>query len=55
MAELYTFGGHGFKSTFGLFRYYIQGSDFNTDRVIKMEENLVSSEKAFKAGFFLLT
>tara|TARA_A100001011_G_C14307549_1_gene843881 strand:+ start:732 stop:3125 length:2394 start_codon:yes stop_codon:yes gene_type:complete len=48
MAELYTFGGHGFKSTFGLFRYYIQDSDFNTERVIKMEENLVSSEKAFK-------
>ena len=48
MAELYTFGAHGFKSTFGLFRYYIQDSNFNTDRVIKMEENLVSSEKAFK-------
>ena len=48
MAELYSYGGHGFKTTFGLFRYYFEGSDVNTDRVIKMGENLVSSEKAFK-------
>ena len=31
-----------------VFGYYFEGSDVNTDRVIKMGENLVSSEKAFK-------
>ena len=49
MAELYSFGGHSFKNTFGLLRYYFDSSDkIMTDKVIKMEENLISPEKGLK-------
>jgi len=48
MAELYSFGGHSFKTVFGLFRYYFQGSDVMTDQVIKMGDDLLSPEKSFK-------
>ena len=49
MAELFSYGGHSFKNTFGLLRYYYNGSDrIMTDKIIKMEERIISAEKGFK-------
>ena len=49
MAELFSYGGHSFKNTFGLLRYYYNSSDrIMTDKIIKMEEGTISAEKGFK-------
>jgi iron complex outermembrane receptor protein len=49
MLELYGFGQHGFKTTYGLLRYYINDvGEFKTDKVLKMEESTVESEKGYK-------
>lgn len=49
MAELYSFGQHGFKTSFGLLRYYTNGNDqLRTDKVLTIEESNVSPEKGYK-------
>ena len=49
MAELYSFGSHGFKNSFGLLRYYYnENNKLRTDKVTIMSESLLSPEKSFK-------
>lgn len=49
MAELYSFGSHGFKTSFGLLRYYFADDGrVKTDRVLKMDSDAFLSEKSFK-------
>ena len=49
MAELYSFGSHGFKTSFGLLRYYFsEDGRVKTDKVLKMDGNYFSSEKSLK-------
>ncbi|OJJ15027.1 hypothetical protein BKI52_39870 [marine bacterium AO1-C] len=49
MAELFSFGQHGFKTSFGLLRYYSnQEGQLRTDRVIALQESNVSPEKGYK-------
>ncbi|MGY6647600.1 TonB-dependent receptor domain-containing protein [Wenyingzhuangia sp. IMCC45574] len=49
MAELYSFGQHGFKRTFGLLRYYFNaGNELNTDRVTLLDNSNIEPEKGFK-------
>lgn len=49
MAELYSFGQHGFKSSFGLLRYYTnENGDLRTNKVLKMDESNISPEKGYK-------
>ncbi len=49
MAELYSFGSHGFKNSFGLLRYYYnRDNELRTDKVTMMSESLLSPEKSVK-------
>ena len=49
MAELYSFGSHGFKNSFGLLRYfYNEDNELRTDKVTMMSESLLSPEKSVK-------
>ena len=49
MAELYSFGSHGFKSSFGLLRYYYNEDEkLRTDKVTIISETNLSPEKSFK-------
>ncbi len=51
MAELYSFGQHGFKTSFGLLRYYSDENEngaLRTDKVIDLEESNVTPEKGYK-------
>jgi len=49
MAELFSFGQHGFKNSYGLLRYYYSEEDkMKTDQVIKLKESNVKPEKGFK-------
>lgn len=49
MAELYSFGQHGFKTSFGLLRYNTnENGELRTDRVIALRESRVSPEKGYK-------
>ena len=49
MIELYGFGQHGFKTTYGLLRYYVNSDgELKTDKVIKMEDSSVKPEKGYK-------
>jgi iron complex outermembrane receptor protein len=49
MAELYSFGQHGFKTSFGLLRYYTnKEGKLRTDRVIKIADSQVAPEKGYK-------
>lgn len=49
MAELYSFGQHGFKSSFGLLRYYFnENNELKTNQVLTMEESNISPEKGYK-------
>lgn len=49
MAELYSFGQHGFKTSFGLLRYYTNsGGELRTDRVIEISKSTVKPEKGYK-------
>ncbi|MCP4521525.1 MAG: TonB-dependent receptor [Cytophagales bacterium] len=47
MAELYSFGQHGFKNTYGLLRYYEDNGRLRTDRIATAEGN-ISPEKCYK-------
>lgn len=49
MAELFTFGQHGFQTTFGLLRYYTNAEgDLRTDRVIPLVESEIAPERGLK-------
>lgn len=51
MSELYSFGQHGFKTTFGLLRYYTDTRNNNrlkTDKVATVSGSEVSPEKGYK-------
>ena len=49
MAELFSFGQHGFKNSYGLLRYYFNDENkLKTNQVIKMNESHVQPEKGFK-------
>ena len=49
MAELYSFGQHGFKTSFGLLRYYRNSQgELRTNRVNPLEESNVLPEKGYK-------
>ncbi len=49
MAELYTFGQHGFKTSYGLLRYYFnEEGDPRTDKVLTWVESGVQPEKGYK-------
>lgn len=49
MAELFSFGQHHFKSSFGLLRYYTNESgELRTDRVIPLRESSVMPERGYK-------
>ncbi len=48
MAELFSFGQHGFKLTYGLLRYYVNESGGYSNAVILMKESEVFPEKGYK-------
>ncbi len=49
MAELYSFGQHGFKTQFGLWRYYTDESGkLRTDRVLSQADEVAGPEKGYK-------
>jgi iron complex outermembrane receptor protein len=49
MSELYSFGQHGFKTTFGLLRYYNNDAEqIRTNRVLKLKDSDVQPEKGYK-------
>lgn len=49
MAELYSFGQHGFKTSFGLLRYNTnENGELRTDRVVALRESKVAPEKGYK-------
>jgi len=49
MAELYSFGQHGFKNSYGLLRFYTEEDGrFRTNRVIPIAESGISPEKGYK-------
>ncbi|MDN5213228.1 TonB-dependent receptor [Fulvivirgaceae bacterium BMA12] len=49
MAELYSFGQHGFKTQFGLWRYYTnENGELRTDRVLTEEDDAAEPERGYK-------
>ncbi|PWJ42997.1 TonB-dependent receptor [Sediminitomix flava] len=48
MAELYSFGQHGFKATFGLLRYRVEDGVLKTDKVLELDDSDVSPENGLK-------
>lgn len=49
MPELYSFGQQGFKTCFGLLRYYSDlDGDVRTNRVLKISESYIEPEKGYK-------
>lgn len=49
MAELFSFGQHGFKTSYGLLRYYYNSQEkLKTDKVSHISETHVKPEKGFK-------
>lgn len=49
MAELYSFGQHGFRSSFGLLRYYYNENDqLKTDQVLTLSSSGIEAEKGYK-------
>jgi len=51
VAELFSFGQRGFKSSFGLLRYYTDNNEpgrIRTDRVISLEQSDIETEKGYK-------
>ena len=49
MAELYSFGQHGFKNSYGLLRYYNDSNgEYKTDKVLKFSEANIRPEKGYK-------
>jgi len=49
MAELYSFGQHGFKNTYGLLRYYTnEQGRLRTNRVLGFEASQLEAERGYK-------
>nr|WP_299381990.1 TonB-dependent receptor [Allomuricauda sp.] len=48
MAELFSFGQHGFKNTFGLLRFTDENGQLSTDEVIPLDESNVDPERGYK-------
>lgn len=49
MAELYSFGQHGYKTSFGLLRYYYNDEgDLRTNQVLTLNEAEIQPEKGYK-------
>lgn len=49
MAELYSFGQHGFKTQFGLWRYYTnEDNELRTDRVLTESDGVIEPENGYK-------
>ncbi|MEM6347201.1 MAG: TonB-dependent receptor [Bacteroidota bacterium] len=49
MAELFSFGQHGFKTSFGLLRYYTnENGELRTNRVTPLRESNVAPERGYK-------
>ena len=49
MAELYSFGQHGFRIEYGLWRYYSSDEgDIRTDRILTGDDKEVQAEKSLK-------
>jgi len=49
VAELYSFGQHGFKRQFGLLRYYTnEAGELRSDRVTPLDESNISPERGYK-------
>ncbi len=49
MAELYSFGQHGFKLQYGLWRYYSNDEgELRTDRVLTEDDGITEPEKGYK-------
>lgn len=49
MSELYSFGQHGFKTSYGLLRYYTNSNEeLRTDKVIPINESRIRPEKGYK-------
>lgn len=49
MAELYSFGQHGFKTSFGLLRHYSDDEgNLKTDKVIKVDNTSIKAENGYK-------
>lgn len=49
MAELYSFGQHGFKTQFGLWRYYTnEEGALRTDRVLTEDDEVTEPERSYK-------
>lgn len=49
MAELYSFGQHGFKTQFGLWRYYTnENGALRTDKVLTESDGVMEPEKGYK-------
>lgn len=48
MAELFSFGQQGFKTTFGLLRFTNTNGVLSTDDVTPLEESTVAAEKGYK-------
>lgn len=49
MSELYSFGQHGFKTSYGLLRYYYnEEGEPRTDQVLSLSQSNVQAEKGYK-------
>ena len=48
MAELYSFGQHGFKVQYGLWRYILENGWPNTERVLTQSDKPTKSERGYK-------
>jgi|GEM_PF-185367 len=49
MAELFSFGQHGFQTTFGLLRYYTnEEGNLRTNRVTELDDSDVTPERGYK-------
>jgi iron complex outermembrane receptor protein len=48
MEELYSFGQHGFKTTFGLLRFTDTNGKLSTDEVIPLNQSTVNPERGYK-------
>ena len=48
MAELFSFGQHGFKTTFGLLRFTDNNGVLSTDDILPLDKSVVEPEKGYK-------
>ena len=48
MAELYSYGQHGFQNSYGLLRYYFKDNKLKTDKITKFIDLDYKNEKGYK-------